>query len=627
MAQTLPHTLGDRYHVLKILREGQGIETFLGRDLQRRTDVVIKAAVAAALTAATVRRLERETEALRELATGCLAPPLLVTSEAGRVYVVTSFVPGVSLRTRLACGPLPVREAITVGCCLMDALRTAHAHGVLHLHIKPADLILDRASSPRQATLVDFGLARGRQLDTFLESKSRETAVYASPEQAGALAHQVDQRADLYSAGIVLFECLAGQPPFQGQTVGDLLRQHVTTPPPSLRARANRPVPRALDEIVQRLLRKDPQDRYQTAAAVLADLQELARAWDQGDFEPELVVGTRDRRRTLTAPAFVGRAKELAALLAEFQLARQGHGRLVVVEGESGSGKTCLLEELAHLSAGEGARLLRGQGVVQSAQRPFQVLDDVVSALRAAAQCERSLVVALRDRLPDQAARAAACTAMPQLAEVLGPGPGDTLGPEAYGETRSLSALTRVLDAVGTPDQVAVVLLDDCQWADEQTVKLLKAWQRRRLRGGGADCHVLIVVAFRPEEVPAGHALRSLSPSLHLRLEPFGADAIRGLVESMAGPVPDEALAVVSRVSGGSPFMVMAILRGLVETGALVAEPDLLEREPQEPVWRMKSLALTDVQSSRMAAAFLTHRLDLLPAETLYLLSVGAVLG
>src|SRR5947208_14334991 len=93
------------------------------------------------------------------------------------------------------------------------------------------------------------------------------TAQYLSPEGAGLLDQEVTGCSDLYSAGIVLYECLLGRPPFHGASVGEVLRQHMTVQPAELRG-LGLSVPRALDEVIQRLLRKDPRDRYQSAQAV-----------------------------------------------------------------------------------------------------------------------------------------------------------------------------------------------------------------------------------------------------------------------------------------------------------------------------------------------------------------------
>ncbi len=469
--------------------------------------------------------------------------------------------------------------------------------------MKPANVIVDGDQPIEKATVIDFGLARSGYLDASIRDQPVGTARYMSPEQAGLLDLDTDERSDLYSAGVVLFECLAGWPPFHGDSVGEVLHQHMTVHPPELRS-LGLAIPRALDEIIQRLLRKDPRDRYQSAAGVLTDLGKLADAIKRGVSDPALVVGLGDRRRTLTEPAFVGRDRELAALDRQLERAEFGAGGLVFLEAESGGGKTRLLVELAQRSARKGAWVLRGQSLAQEAQRPFQVMAGVAAEMVNAARLDQALGQQIREHLGDQ--WEAACAVLPELAEFLGAPSTEALGPETFGQVRSLQALVGLLDALGSPNRPAVVLLDDCQWAGEQTLKLLEQWQRRR--DGERERHVLLVVAYRSEEVTADNLLRRLPSALRLKLAPFSAEDLRRLAESMAGPLPAEALAVVEQLSEGSPFMAAAVLQGMVESGALLAETS---------GWRIDSLAMADVQSSRHAAAFLARRIAMLPPGVL----------
>jgi diguanylate cyclase (GGDEF)-like protein/PAS domain S-box-containing protein len=190
------------------------------------------------------------------------------------------------------------------------------------------------------------------------------------------------------------------------------------------------------------------------------------------------------------------------------------------------------------------------------------------------------------------------------------------LGPEAFGETRSIEALTALFDALGQPSRPALVILDDCQWADGLTVALLARWQAHRADLGAAP--VLVVAAFRSEDVPAGHPLRTVDPVATVTLAPFRADDVEALCESMAGPLPSEAIATIVRLAEGSPFMAAAVLRGMVESGALRDGPG---------GWAIDRDALREAQTSRRAALFLARRFDLLRPATRTLLSVGAVLG
>jgi len=609
----MEQTLGGHYRSTAILKSGRGVETLLGVDVDSGDAVVIKKTAESAIPPGARLRLEREAEALKRLESPCIAPLIDVRQDAGELFLVTPFVPGVTLKERLQHGPLDVAETLCVGAGLFEALREAHDCGVIHGDVKPANIVLG-AGSPASVTLIDFGLSRAARPEPSLSGEPIGTLTYVSPEQAGLIRQDVGERSDLYSAGVVLFECLAGHPPFVADTVGDVLRQHITLPAPALRS-LGLPVPRALDAVLERLLRKDPRDRYQSADAVLGDLDAIARAIAAGQTEPPLVVGARDRRRTLTEPAFVGRENELFALDAELLRAAAGVPRLVFVECESGGGKSRLLDELSVRAAQGGAWVLRGQATGIGAQRPLQVLDEVARSVATRARTDPALASTLRQRLGERLDDA--CAALSPLASLFEPARPAPLLDETHAEARSLPALVALLDALGAGQRPAVVLLDDCQWADELSLKLLAHWQRAR-REGRPAARVLVVAALRSEEVPVDHPLRRIAPDLQLALPPLGEDDLRRLAESMAGPLPTAAHALVERLSHGNPFLAVAALEGLTETGALVATP---------AGWEVEPTAMATAQSSRRGASFLARRLKHLPDPVRRQLSVAAVLG
>src|SRR5205823_6515543 len=116
-----------------------------------------------------------------------------------------------------------------------------------HGDVKPANLLITEDSSTSGVTRIDLGPARNGRLDASIRDQAVGTARYVSPEGAGLLNDKVDERSDLYAAGIVLFECLTGRTPFQGETIGEILRQHLTAQPPELSG-PGLAVPRALNE-------------------------------------------------------------------------------------------------------------------------------------------------------------------------------------------------------------------------------------------------------------------------------------------------------------------------------------------------------------------------------------------
>jgi two-component system sensor kinase len=599
-----------RYRVVRVLKDGPTVRTVLADDQVSGAQVVIRAAAVSRLLPAARLRLAHEATKLRHLGSAWVAPLLDFGREGDLACLVTALVPGITLQERLARGPLSVDDTLSVARALLTALRDAHDQGVLHRDVKPSNIVVSEGTPLRHATLIDLGLARTEWVDAATRDIPVDSVRYMSPEQAGLIERSPDERSDLYSAGAVLFECLAGRPLFPGETLGEVLRLHLSTTGTEL-ASLDVEVPRAVHKLLARMLVPDPDDRYQSAAAALTDVTLIAAALARGEAEPRVVVGASDRRRTLAEPAFVYRDEEMQALLRQVADAREGNAATVLVEAESGGGKSRLLEEFASHAAREGMRVYRGQGLDQAAQRPYEVLTGVAAAILEHAQGDPSLTQDLREQLADR--RGALHGALPGLQDLLGRDT-ETLGPEAFAETRTIEAITALLDALGSPTRPALILLDDGQWADELSLKLLTHWQQAARAGR----HTLIVVAFRPEEVDASHPLRRLQNADRIVLAPLGPEEITQLAESMAGPLPPEATEAVIQLSDGVPFMAAAVVRGLVESGALVREAT---------GWRTNQAALADAHASQRAAAFLARRIGLLPEAARGLLSAGAVLG
>ncbi len=604
-----------RYALGRMLKRGHGIDTYLATDTRTGAQVVLKSIDADAVHAAARLRFEHETRVLRQLSFSGLVELYDSGEVDDRLYLVQPYVAGQTLETRLRSGRLPIAAVLRIGIDIARALNVAHDAGIVHRDVKPANIIIEGSDPVEAVTLIDFGFARSALLDESVREDLVGTVRYLAPEAAGLLSATPDERSDLYSVGIVLFECLAGAPPFPGPGVSGLLRQHLSMPAPAV-GDVRPDVPRALDAVLQRLLRKDPVDRYQSAAALAYDLDALRSALEAGDADPRLTIGRVDHRQHLTDPAFVGRDVELASLRAMLAEIGGGGSGLVLLDAESGGGKSRLLAEMGSQAVGLGITVLHGQGIQDGVQLPFTLVQGVARDLVNREDAE-PLRAGLRDRLGESAQVTANVLAplRPLLDLADHPTGLEAFGPDAFGEERSLSALRQFLFAIATPDNPVLLVLDDCQWADALTVRLLAD-----TFAADADlpAHLGIVAAFRSEEVAEGDPLRAIGAAKALHLGRLPDPAMTLLAESMAGPLPEKAVATVTRLADGSPFMGAAVLRGLVECGALAAN---------EGGWVVDDAALAEVQTERRSAAVLVRRLDLLPEGVLRALSVGAVLG
>lgn len=276
MLDRLRSALAGRYTIERELGAGGMATVYLALDTKHHRQVAVKVLRPEIAATMGAERFSREIEVAAQLQHPHILP-LLDSGEAdGFFYYVMPFVEGQSLRDRLAHhGELPIHDAVKVLIEVVDALSHAHAHGVVHRDIKPDNVLL----SGRHALVTDFGVAKavseatGRHTLTSI-GVALGTPAYMAPEQAAADPH-LDHRVDLYAVGVLGYELLAGRPPFAGLTPQETLAAHVTQQPRPVSEHREGLSP-ALAGVLMKCLAKRPADRWQSADALLAQLEPLA---------------------------------------------------------------------------------------------------------------------------------------------------------------------------------------------------------------------------------------------------------------------------------------------------------------------------------------------------------------
>ncbi|MBI1247018.1 response regulator [bacterium] len=617
----VPHSevadeIASRYEITSSCADPPYSKVYRGTDRINGEPVEIRAISLTSMTGGTRARVEFEASIRHEHHNEHLVPVLNFFRTDHDYYIVMPSVDGQSLGDVLSSEPLSVQETLQIGKDLFTALDAIHRRGSLHRGVTPSNLIVKQSGDKdliSGISLAGFGIVKRFHPDQIFGERECETVSYMSPEEAGSIDTDVGPPSDLYAAGILLFRCLAGCLPFQGSGAGEILFEHLTAPVPDLPS-INPQVPRDLNELVHRLLKKDPRDRYQLASAVVEDLLAIEDAVTSGSSGTHITIGASDRRCTLTEPAFVARDQELEQLNNFIQGVGHGESSVILVEGESGLGKSRLLIESVRLARRNGNWVLRGQATTNVGQRPYRTLEGIVDGFLSMAEKDNDLLQRVRDKVGDMAD--ALVAALPNLGNALQPKERMTeKSPAAFGENRTIDSLIRFLGALGSKQRPAIIILDDCQWADGLTHNLIRRWHTQ---SRDAKRHSALICSFRSEEVGEDHALRAIPRCERIALKPLSTGEIRQIAESMAGTLPPEAVELVTRLAVGSPFMASAVVRGLVESEALVAV---------DGAWRVDHQAMQDIQSSQEAASFLTHRIEMLPEETINLLSVGALVG
>ena len=262
--------IGERYEIRGTLGRGGFATIYRASDRELGREVALKVLRPDRLSPATLRRFRREAAVARDAASERLVRIFDIGRAGDAVFLTMEVIDGGSLDRRLERGPLPIGEAVRLGIQILEGLRNLHALKIVHRDVKPGNVLLTLAGDVK---LADFGLAR--QLESDETRATRQDALlgtfqYLSPEQA--LGGEADPRSDLYSFGVVLFEMLTGRLPYEGKSPLGALVGHIREEPPDIRAL--RPEsPWWLAVFVERLLAKNPAERYPSAEAALADLK------------------------------------------------------------------------------------------------------------------------------------------------------------------------------------------------------------------------------------------------------------------------------------------------------------------------------------------------------------------
>ena len=305
--------LADRYRVDELVARGGMSEVYRGWDVRLDRRVAIKVLTRSlAADGAAVRRMEREARAVASLQ----HPNVVAVYDHGEEgdgtpFLVMEWIEGRSLKDVVADGPLPEQEARRITLQLLSALEHAHEHGIVHRDIKPQNVLM---TPDGMAKLTDFGIARSIDATHGLTMAGQivGTAAYLSPEQAKG--QPVTAASDVYSVGAILFELIAGRPPFAADTAMATALMHVDDPVPDVRA-LRRDASPAIAAVVARAMAKRPADRYPSAAAMAAALTEDADATLVMPARPGAPEGEPERRtcRAARLPRGAGRRRSMGA--------------------------------------------------------------------------------------------------------------------------------------------------------------------------------------------------------------------------------------------------------------------------------------------------------------------------
>ncbi len=507
-----------------------------------------------------------------------------------------------------SCASFHLGGALAVCRAVADSLRQVHQSIELHQAVCPANLRINRDGTAELRQDVNVPLA------------------YISPEQTGRMNRGIDYRSDFYSMGVVFYEILTGQLPFPHCDALEMVHSHIARQacPP---AEINHQIPPAVGSIIMKLLAKNAEDRYQSLEGVSADLAFCQIALRDTGTVPDFQLAEHDICDHLQIPQkLVGREAEVAQLLASFERVAAGGAELLLITGYSGIGKSSLVNEIhkpivigrGYFIAGKFDQFKRNIPYFAIAQAFRELIRQILTESETRIQeWKLRLLNALGPN------GQLMIDAIPDLQYVIGAQPKVPHLQATESENRFHYVVRNFVSVFTQPQQPLVVFLDDLQWADEASLKLIQLFMTGMDRPS-----LLIIGSYRDNEVTAGaplmqtvDAIRQQASVATIHLGPLSEQHVCALVADTVRADQDKVTdlaALVHRKTLGNPFFVGKFIKNLYNEKLLY----FANGQWHWNLDQIEVLAITD-----NVVDLLAKEIDMLPPDTRHILTLAACIG
>lgn len=528
------------------------------------------------------------------------------------------------------CGNLSVPEFLRLGIKIVESLHHIHTARIMHKDINPSNIVYNPVTT--QLKIIDFGIAAPVSLENpVLKNPDvlEGTLAYVSPEQTGRMNRTLDFRTDFYSLGVTLYELCTGTLPFTSTDPLELVHCHIARQPvaPHL---VKPDIPVAVSDIVMKLLSKNAEDRYESAAGIKADLEECLAQWELlGDIVSFPLARHEARGNFRISQKLYGRDDKIALLMEAFDRTSKGYKELTLVSGHAGIGKTVLVREICKPVTRQRGFFISGKCDLFRRDSPYgallAALRDLVRQLLT--ETETLLYHWRKAILEAVGPNGRVITdVIPELELLIGPQP-------AIPELRPTEAKNRFeitfrdfVRIFCQPHHPLVVFLDDLQWADAASFAFIESLMT------DSECRYLFLVgAYRSNEVDVGHPLLSSVERLkqngaaisEIFVPPLQLEQVVELTsDTLHGNGTDvvRLAELVSRKTSGNPFFVNEFLKSLHAQNLVT-----FDLSSGGWSWQLERIQLENITDN--VAALLASKILSMPVQAREALKCAACIG
>lgn len=546
----------------------------------------------------------------------------------GYVLIMEDFG-GISLQQwKRGISILSLGELLQMAIDLCHTLDILHREGIIHKDIKPANILINPTT--KQIKLIDFSIAsllpkesQGIQNVNTLEG----TLAYLSPEQTGRMNRGIDYRSDFYSLGVTFYELLTGELPFVAEDPMELIHCHLAKTPTPVH-KVNLKIPVVLSAIIGKLMAKNAEDRYQSALGIKYDLEICLEQLQEFGQIASFKIGQKDLSDRFIIPEkLYGREREVQSLLEGFDRVASGASELILVAGFSGIGKTAVINEIHKPITRQKGYFIKGKYDQFQRNIPFsafvQAFRDLIGQLLSESDHQLHIWQTKISEIVGENGQVL-IEVIPELEYLIGK---QAAAPELSGsaaQNRFNLLLQKFVQVFTSQEHPLVIFLDDLQWADPASLKLLELLMQ--------DARYLLVLgAYRDNEVSSSHPfiltvdemIKSGVVVNTINLQPLDLAQVNQLVADtlksklfLTQPLAD----LVYQKAQGNPFFTTRFIKALHEDGQI--NFDIETHSWQYDIFQIQSLIFTN-----NVVEFMALQLRKLPEETQHVLKLAACIG
>ena len=519
---------------------------------------------------------------------------------------------------------------VKISIAIAKALGGLHQNHFIHKDIQPENIFIDKEAN--QIWIIDcrFATRLPKEKPVIMNPAIMEgTLAYMSPEQTGRMNRPLDYRTDFYALGALMYQMLTGHQPFEHPDPLELVYSHLARQPVPPHV-IDPDVPEPLSQIVLKLLAKNAEERYLGERGLIEDLNICLQQLEKNGRIESFVIGTEDLpERFQISQKIYGREAEIRMLMEMFnRSSRGGPIEMAVVSGRPGIGKTSLVQEIFKPITETRGVFITGKFDPFHRNVPYNALVHAFQGLVGQLLTENEKRLSeWREKLRSAlgAYGQIIIDVIPEMELVIGPQPIVKKLDLVESQNRFNRVFMEFIRVLAAPGHPLVIFLDDLQWVDAATLKLIEV-----MMAGGLEC-LFLIVSYRDNEVDAGHPLQLALTYLetekyrlsHIALKPLKIHDINALLadtlhagRQSVGPLAEQVL----HKTGGNPFFINQFL-------TLLYHEDLLSFNSDRGAWEWSLFGIQSLDITENVLELLLRRLEFMPSDTRNIMMMAACIG